>query len=225
MPANPDDPDQYSSRNRNVQLNPLAELLAILPSEARRVLRNVAEETAQAALRAGAGPNPLAVAANTATRFLSEVARQRMEADTPANAPTRSRGGPGPVQSTSPEAAPTGPFARLPQPGTDWWQFVRHEAVIAIKSPLHDQCVVMLADGRELEVGGSSDAVARQIPGLVRLTQPGTQRCTYIRPSAVVAVTAPSQGCVLHMSNGREVEAGEAAAVAADLLLKASAYH
>jgi predicted deacylase len=77
----------------------------------------------------------------------------------------------------------------------------------------------MLADGRELEVGGSSDAAARQIPGLVRLTQPGTQRCTYIRASAVVAVTAPSQGCVLHLSNGREVEAGEAAAVAAELLL------
>jgi hypothetical protein len=96
---------------------------------------------------------------------------------------------------------------------------VRCEAVIAIKSPAHDRCVVMLADGRELEAGGSSDAAARQIPGLVRLTQPGTQRCTYIRPSAVVAVTAPSQGCVLHLSNGRELDAGEAAAVAADLLL------
>ncbi len=95
---------------------------------------------------------------------------------------------------------------------------MRCEAVIAIKSPSQDQCVVMLANGRELEVGGSSDAVARQIPGLVRLTQPGTQRSAYIRPTAVVAVTAPSQGCVLHLSNGREVEASEAAAVAAGLL-------
>jgi hypothetical protein len=220
MPVNLDDNDQGSYRNRKAQVNPLAELLAILPPEARRVLRNVAEETAHAALRAGGGPNPLAAAATTATRLLSEVARQRMEADTPASGPTRSQGGPGSVQTTSPERAAARSFARLPQPGTDWWQFVRCEAVVAIKSPSVDRCVVMLADGRELEVGGSSDAAAQEISGLVRLTQPGTQRCMYIRPSAVVAVTAPSQGCVLHLCNGRELEAGEAAAVAADLIAR-----
>jgi hypothetical protein len=56
----------------------------------------------------------------------------------------------------------------------------------------------------------------------VRLTQPGTQRSVYVRPSAVVAITAPSQGCMLHLSNGCELEAGEAAAVAADLIGGAS---
>jgi hypothetical protein len=90
--------------------------------------------------------------------------------------------------------------------------------VVAVTSPAHDRCVVMLAEGRELEVGGSADAVARQIPELVRLTQPGTQRYLYVRPSAVAAVTAPAQGCMLHLSNGRMLEAGEAAAVAAGLI-------
>ncbi len=94
--------------------------------------------------------------------------------------------------------------------------------LIYVKSPAPDRCVVMLAEGRELEVGGSADTVACQIPGLVRLTQPGTQRCLYVRPSAVTAVTAPSQGCVLHLSSGRELEAGEAAAVAADLIAGAA---
>jgi hypothetical protein len=95
---------------------------------------------------------------------------------------------------------------------------VRREAAIAIKSPSVGLCIVVLFDGRELEVGGSSDEVARQIPGLVRLTQPGTQRSMYVRPSAVVAVTAPLNGCVLHLSNGSDLEAGEAAVVAAELI-------
>jgi hypothetical protein len=70
----------------------------------------------------------------------------------------------------------------------------------------------MLTEGRELEVGGSADAVGRHIPALVRLTQPGTQRCLYVRPFAVAAVTAPAQGCALHLSRGRMLEADEAEA-------------
>jgi hypothetical protein len=223
MPEKPDDPDRDYHRHRDVPLNPLADILRVLPPEARSVLRNVAEEATSAALRAGGGPNPLAAAAAAATRLLSDAAQLRPETNPNLKArPTADaskgelRSGVGPAQTTAPPA--TGSFARLPQPGTDWWQFVRHEAVVAVKSPAHDRCVVMLAEGRELEVGGSADAVARQIPGLVRLTQPGTQRCLYVRPSAVTAITAPSQGCVLHLSNGRELEAGEAAAAAAELI-------
>jgi hypothetical protein len=230
MPENPDDPDRNYRRRRDVPLNPLTDVLRILPPEARSVLRNVAEEATYAALRAGGGPNPLAAAAAAATRLLSDAARLHPEtgpnhgtrpaADASEGGLPRLGSGVGPAQTTAPAGAKS--FARLPQPGTDWWQFVRHEAVVAVKSPAHDRCVVMLAEGRELEVGGSADAVARQIPGLVRLTQPGTQRCLYVRPSAVTAVTAPSQGCVLHLSSGRELEAGEAAAVAADLIAGAA---
>jgi hypothetical protein len=90
--------------------------------------------------------------------------------------------------------------------------------VVAVTSPAHDRCVVMLTEGRELDAGNSADAVAWQIPELVRLTQPGTQRCLYVRPSVVTAVTAPAQGCVLHLSDGRTLEAGEAAAAAAGLI-------
>jgi hypothetical protein len=146
------------------------------------------------------------------------VREARPAADAPGDGPPRLLGGAGPARTTAPALAAAGPFARLPQPGTDWWQFVRREAVVAVKSPAHGRCVVVLAGGRELEVGDSADAVARQIPGLVRLTQPGTQRCLYVRPSAVAAVTAPSQGCVLILSNGRELEVGEAAAAAAGLI-------
>ena len=230
MPENLDDPDRAYRQHRDAPLNPLADVLRILPPEARSVLRNVAEEATYAALRAGGGPNPLAAAAAAATRLLSDAARLRPEtgpdhgAKPAAHAPRgglpRLGSGGGPAQTTAPAGA--GSFARLPQPGTDWWQFVRHQAVVAVKSPAPDRCVVMLAEGRELEVGGSADTVARQIPGLVRLTQPGTQRCLYVRPSAVTAVTAPSQGCVLHLSSGRELEAGEAAAVAADLIAGAA---
>ena len=67
-------------------------------------------------------------------------------------------------------------------------------------------------------MGGSANTVARQIPALLRLTQPGTQRSLYVRQSAVTALTAPAQGCVLHLSNGRMLEAGEAAAAAAGLI-------
>ena len=220
----------WNSRHRDVPLNPLADILRILPPEARSVLQNVAEEATYAALRAGGGPNPLAAAAAAATRLLSDAARPRPETDPSHGArPTaeaakgglpRLGSGVGPAQTAAPAAAES--FARLPQPGTEWSQFVRREAVVAVTSPAPDRCVVMLAEGRELEVGGSADAVARQIPGLVRLTQPGTQRCLYVRPSAVTAVTAPSQGCVLHLFNGRQLEAGEAAAAAADLIASAS---
>ena len=226
MPEDPDGPDRDRRRDRDVPVDPLAEFLGILPPEARRVLRDVAEEATLAALRVGGGPNPFAAAAAVATRLLSDAARRHPEAagpsrgaapaaDTPGDRPALLRGV-GPAQTAAPTAS--GSFARLPQPGTDWWQFVRREAVVAVRSPAHDRGVVMLADGRELEVGGSADDAARQIPGLVRLTQPGTQRCLYVRPSAVVAVTAPSQGCVLHLADGRELEAGEAAAAAAGLI-------
>jgi hypothetical protein len=228
MPEYPDDRDRDHRRDRDVPPNPLADLLRILPPETRSVLRSVAEEATYAALRAGGGPNPLAAAAAAATRLLSDTARQRPEAapsdgakfaaEAAEDGPTRLRSGVGPAQTTVPAPAAAGSFVRLPQPGTEWWQFVRHEAVVAVKSPENDRCVVMLADGRGLEVGGSADAAAQQIPGLVRLTQPGTQRCLYVRPAAVVAITAPSQGCVLHLSNGRELEAGEAAAVATGLI-------
>ena len=228
MPEHPDDPGRGHRRHRDAPANPFAEILGVLPPEARRVLRNVAEEAASAALRAGGGPNPLAAAAVTATRLFSDATRQPLRpdparearpiAEAPRDGPTRLRADVGSAQPTMPALAAAGPFARLPQPGTEWWQFVRREVVVAVTSPALDRCVVMLAEGRELEVGGSADAVAQQIPGLVRLTQPGTQRCLYVRPSAVAAVTAPSQGCVLILSNGRELEAGEAAAAAADLL-------
>jgi hypothetical protein len=228
MPDDPDAPNRDYRRSRDIPPNLLAEVLGgILSPEARKVLRNVAEETTYAALRAGGGPNPLAAATAAAARLLSDATQHRPAAGPTPGArstaevlgdePTR-LDGVGPAQTTVPAPAAAGSFARLAQPGTDWWQFVRPEAVVAVKSPAHDRCVVMLADGRELEVGGSTDTVARQIPGLVRLTQPGTQRCLYVRPSAVVAVTAPSQGCVLHLSNGRDLEAGEAAAAAANLI-------
>lgn len=76
----------------------------------------------------------------------------------------------------------------------------------------------MLADGRELAVGGSADTVAQQSSGLGRLTHPGTWRCRYVRPPAVAAVTTLAQGCVLHLSEGPALEPGEAAAVAAALI-------
>jgi hypothetical protein len=218
LPANSNDPPQDPWQRRRTEVNPIAELLGGLPPEVRRLLRNVAEETAQAALRSAGGPNPLAAAASTATRLLSQAARRPLETNTASSGTMQPEPGAGSVQTTSPLVAAAEPFARLPQPGTDWSQFVRRKAAIAIKSPTVDLCVVMLSDGRELEVGGSSDAAARQIPGLVRLTQPGTQRSMYVRPSAVVAVTAPSNGCVLHLSNGRDLEAGEAAVVAAHLI-------
>jgi hypothetical protein len=218
LPANFDDSAQDPQRSRKSEVNPIAELLGVLPPEARRLLRNVAEETAQAALRAAGGPNPLAAAAITAARLFSQAAREPNEASTAVNKTTRSQTVVGPVLTTSPMAAAVEPFARLPQPGTDWSLFLRRDAAIAIKSPSVDLCIVVLFDGRELEVGGSSDAVARQIPGLVRLTQPGTQRSMYVRSSAVLAVTAPSSGCVLHLSNGLDLAAGEAAVVAANLI-------
>ncbi|MGK7870877.1 hypothetical protein ACFHPP_26760 [Falsiroseomonas sp. E2-1-a20] len=218
LPANFDDPAQDPQQSRRTEVNPIAELLGVLSPEARRLLRNVAEETAQAALRAAGGPNPLAAAASTAARLLSQAARRPMETNTATDRTTRSQTVDRSVPTTSPLVPAVEPFVRLPQPGTDWSQFVRREAVIAIKSPSVDLCVVVLSDGRDLEVGGSSDAVARQIPGLVRLTQPGTQRSMYVRSSAVLAVTAPSSGCVLHLSNGLDLAAGEAAVVAANLI-------
>ncbi len=218
MPDNPDDLDRDHRRDRGTPVNPLAEIFGLLPPEARKVLRNVADEAAHAALRSGAGANPFATAATTAARLLSDAARQRSEAAGIPDGPTRPRGGARPADAALPAGAGEGPFIQLPQPGTDWWQFVRREAVVAVTSPAHDRCVVLLAEGGELEVGCPADAVARQIPALVRLTQPGTQRCLYVRPSAVTAVTAPAQGCVLHLSNGRMLEAGEAAAAAAGLI-------
>jgi hypothetical protein len=217
MPENPDDLDRDHRRDRGVSINPLAEILGLLPPDARKILRNVADEAAHAVLRSGGGPSPLAAAATTAVRLLSDAARQRPEAADIPDGPTRLRSGIRPAEIAV-AGTGGGSFIRLSQPGTDWWQFVRREAVVAVTSPAHDRCVVMLTEGRELDAGSSADAVAWQIPELVRLTQPGTQRCLYVRPSAVAAVTAPAQGCVLHLSNGRTLEAGEAAAAAAGLI-------
>lgn len=218
MPESPDDRDQAHRRDRGASGNLLAEILGLLPPEARKILRNVADEAAHAALRSGAGSSPFTAAATTAARLLSDAAQQRPEAAGIPDSPTRPRAGARLAEAAVPAGAVEVSFIQLPQPGTDWWQFVRREAVVAVTSPTHDRCVVTLAEGRELEVGCSADAVARQIPALVCLTQPGTQRCLYVRPSAVTAVTAPAQGCVLHLSNGRMLEAGEAAAVAAGLI-------
>jgi hypothetical protein len=218
MPGNPDDHDRDHRRDRGASVNPLAEILGFLPPDARKILRNVADEAAHAVRRSSGGSSPLVAAATTAAHLLSDAARQRPEAADFTNGPPRLRRSVRPAEAAVPAGTGGGSFIRLPQPGTDWWQFVRREAVVAVTSPAHDRCVVMLTEGRELEVGGSADAVARQIPGLVRLTQPGTQRCLYVRPSAVAAVTAPAQGCVLYLSNGRILEAGEAAVAAAGLI-------
>jgi hypothetical protein len=185
----------------------LNELLGLLPPEARRALRGVAEDTAHAARRAGGGANPLASLAAAAGRALAEPPTPPRTA-TPSAAPSA---------ACAPSPATAG-FARLPQPGTDWHLFVRRDAVVAVASPSAERAVVLLADGREVEVGASSDAVAREVPGLVRLTQAGTQRCLYVRAGSVLAVTAPAQGSVLHLAGGRDLPAGESAAVVAGLL-------
>ena len=186
---------------------PLNELLGLLPPEARRALRGVAEDTAHAARRAGGGANPLAHLAAAAGRALAEP-------PAPPRAPAP------PAASPSPQPSPiaTAGFARLPQPGTDWHLFIRRDAVVAVASPSAERSLVLLADGREVEVGASSDAVAREVPGLVRLTQAGTQRCLHVRAASVLAVTAPAQGSVLHLAGGRDLQAGESAAVVAGLL-------
>ena len=220
MPGYSDDPRD----GRRAPGNPLADLLGLLPPEARRAVRGLAEDATQAVLRAGGGgPNPLAAAAALAARTLAEAARPRPEGAEPprpaAERPLAGSPAPAGIPLAIPAAAPPpAAFARLPQPGTAWWQYVRPEAVVAIASPAPEGCVALLANGRELELGGPAEAAAREVPGLVRLTQPGTQRCLYVRPAAVLAVTAPAQGCVLHLADGRTLEAGEAAAVAAGLL-------
>lgn len=199
---------------------------------ARRLL-----DTADRAL-AGAGArnearDAVARLATAASRFLSE-----------SRPPFGARGGAGPAEAPpggAPEEAPSNarrdsadpavpesapaaaprptPFVELRQPGEGWSFHVRAAAVEAVAPADGDTCVLHLSDGSTMEAGQISDAVARLLPGVARLSRTGTQHGLYVRPGAVLAIAAPSGGgCVLRLRGGRELAAAEAAAVAAGLL-------
>lgn len=118
-----------------------------------------------------------------------------------------------------PAALPPMPFVGLRQPGESWSFHVRAAAVEAVAPAGEAACVLHLSDGSAVEAGQCSDTAARQLPGLARLSQVGTQRGRYVRPEAVLAVAAPAAGgCVLRLRGGRELTVAEAAAVAVGLL-------
>jgi hypothetical protein len=110
MPENLDDHNRDDRRDRGASGNPLVEILSLLPPEARKVLRNVADEAAHAALRSGAGSNPFAAAATTAARLLSDAARPRPEATDIPDGPTRLRGGARPAEAAVPAGTGEGSF-------------------------------------------------------------------------------------------------------------------
>lgn len=117
LPETPDDP------NRGVPGPPLAEILGILPPEARKVLRNLA-----AAPVPSQRPRPPSRAASPTRRGTAR------KPPTPAARRGRPRrGGVGSAQTTVAAPAGVGSFAQLPQAGTDWWQFVRRKAVVAVR--------------------------------------------------------------------------------------------
>lgn len=118
-------------------------------------------------------------------------------------------------------------FVRLRQPDAAWSLYVRAEEVDAVTPGAAGGaagCVLHLSDGGTVDAGDDPDEAAVRLSpyGLVRLSQSGTQRGLYVRPGAVVAVAAPreGEGCVLRLRGGRTLPCADAAAVAANLLIR-----
>ncbi len=187
---------------------------------------------ASAAARHGGGISGLAAAAS---RLLSDGPPARQpDAGTPGGAAAvaggphgeMARDVPSPAAATSdPEPKPAR-FVQLRQPGAAWSLYVRAEEVDAVTPAAAGGdagCVLHLSDGGTVEAGEDSDAAAERLSprGFVRLSQAGTQRGLYVRPGAVLAVTAPKEGegCVLRFRGGRVLPCAEATAVASHLLV------
>lgn len=204
------------------------------PSGAARRLLDTAERALAGGGKANGGRDALVGIATAASRFLSDL-----QPPTPGRngeAPTGAPPGDGPAgpsadarqggnERTAPASAPAPvtppptPFIGLRQPGEGWSFHVRADAVEAVAPAGEAGCVLHLSDGSTVEAGEASDAVARLLPGLPRLSRAGTQQGLYVRPEAVLAVAAPAEGgCVLRLRGGRELAAAEAAAVAVGLL-------
>lgn len=202
------------------------------PAGAARRVFDTAERALAGAGRRGGGRDPLAGLAAAASKFLSDVQSPvpGRRGDVPGGQPPGgdpggpsidARGGGGEPDSREGAAAASAPpsFVGLRQRNGDWPLHVRAAAVEAVTPVGEAGCVLHLSDGSTVEAGGCSDEAARPLPGLVRLSQAGTQSGLYVRPPAVLAVAAPPEGgCVLRLRGGRELAAAEAAAVAVGLL-------
>ena len=202
------------------------------PGGAARRLLDTAERALAGAGKTNGGRDALAGITTAASRFLSDLqppasgrGGEALGKPPPAGEPA------GPStdaqqsgdERAAPESAPATPlpisFVGLRQPGEGWSFHVRAGAVEAVAPAGEAGCVLHLSDGSTVEAGQCSDAAARLLPGLARLSQAGTQDGMYVRPEAVLAVAAPAGGgCVLRLRGGRELAATEAAAVAVGLL-------
>jgi hypothetical protein len=206
------------------------------PGGAARRLLDTAERALAGVGGTVGGRDALAGIAGAASRFLSDLQQP---------APGRSGGGPEqppaaggagapsahPRQDGGDERAASGgapatppptPFVVLRQPNEGLPLHVRADAVEAVAPAGEAGCVLHLSDGSTVEAGQCSDAAARLLPGLARLSRTGTQQGLYVRPGAVLAAAAPAEGgCMLRLRGGRELAAAEAAAVAVGLLAAA----
>lgn len=196
------------------------------PAGAARRLLDTADRALAGAGARNEGRDAMAKLATAASRFLGEPRSPfaGRTGEPPAKAPPggepeqRSGDGRDAPRATRAEPSPA-PFVELRQPGEGWSFHVRAEAVEAVAPAGGENCLLHLSDGSTVEAGQCSDAAARLLPGLARLSRAGTQHGLYVRPHAVLAVAAPSEGgCVLRLRGGRELAATEAAAVAAGLL-------
>ena len=218
----------------------LAEAVGALsrdPGGAARRLLDTAEQALAGVGRSSGGRDPLGGLAAAASRFLSDLQPPApgraggapeeaspgggASAGPPAHA-WRGRDGERAAPGSAPATPPPAPFVGLRQPGEDGSFHVRAGAVEAVAPASEAGCVLHLSDGSTVEAGQCSDAAARLLPGLARLSRAGTQQGLYVRSGAVLAVAAPVEGgCVLRFRGGRELAATEAAAVAVGLLAAA----
>ena len=191
------------------------------PGGAARRLLDTAERALAGAIRNSGGRDPLPGLAAAASRLMSGLQSPGPGAAPPADsglADARQASRPA-APSDAPAAPPSTPFVALRQQGATWSFHVRADMVDAVVPTGEAGCVLHLSDGSTLEAGECSDDAARRLPRLPRLSQPAAQQGLYVRPEAVLAVSAPAGGgCVLRLRGGRELAATEAAAVAVGLL-------
>lgn len=199
---------------------------------ARRLLDTAERALPGAGGGASGGRDALTGLAAAASRFLSEAQARASGRDGEASSKPPPGGGPagtvadsprGGDEQAAPGSAPATPpsttFVGLGQLGEGSSFHVRADAVDAVTPAGEAGCVLHLSDGSTVEAGQGSDATARLLSGLARLSQAGTQQGLYVRSGAVLAVAAPADGgCVLRLRGGRELAAADAAAVAAGLL-------
>lgn len=208
----------------------LAEAMAAFSRDPSGAARRLLDSTERALAGVGGASGGREALAGLASRFLSDLqppapgrGGEAPAGPPPGGAPAGPSAGArqgGDARAALERApAPPTPFVGLRQPGEGWSFHVRADAVEAVAPAGEGGCVLHLSDGSTVEAGECSDAAARLLPGLTRLSQAGTQRGMYVRPEAVLTVAAPAEGgCVLRLRGGRELTAAEAAAVAVGLL-------